>query len=443
MYPINPQGAAVDGVTGFSSVADTAGDIDLAIVAVPARAVPGVVEECGRKRVHGLVVISAGLDEELVDGLPIERTVVDRALRFGMRVIGPESLGVINTAPDSPLFATFANVDGPGGPHPEESVGSVGFLTQSGTLGMAALEHASRVGIGISTFVDIGSRPDVSGNDLLQFWWDDPRTSVVLLYLETFGNPRKFTRIAREMARTKPIVAVKSGRTLAAEPEDPSGGLAAVWPPDATADALLAQSGVIRVDTPPELFEVARVLLHQPIPRGRTGRCRLQFDRCDHPVGRRMRTGGTRGRAGGDDDVGRRTGRTTRPQSRAALADDDVDSILLVYAPPVRERRDEIVAAVGASVHEHADAGGSPKPVLATFLGGGHGANGVVRLRHLAVVRVPRRCRPRAGPHRTARLVVVATRRQAVRAGSRGDRASGRGGRVAARVPPPGPLARP
>jgi acyl-CoA synthetase (NDP forming)/GNAT superfamily N-acetyltransferase len=362
VYPVNPQGAAVDGVTGFSSVADTPGDIDLAVVAVPARAVPAVVEECGRRRVHGLVVITAGLDEELVDGLPIERAVVDRALRFGMRVIGPESLGVINTAADSPVFATFANVEG--------ATGTVGFLTQSGTLGVAALEHARRAGVGISTFVDIGSRPDVSGNDLLQFWWDDPRTSVVLLYLETFGNPRKFTRIARGMARAKPIVAVKSGRTLAAGPEDPSGGLAAVWPPDATADALLAQSGVIRVETPPELFAVARVLLHQPIPKGRRvavvcnskGATTLSVDACAR-AGLEVSRVETMTWEAGPVDYETATG--------GAFADGDVDSILLVYAPPVRERRDEIVAAVAASVHAHVNAGGTPKPVLATFLGGG------------------------------------------------------------------------
>lgn len=359
VYAVSNRGLDVAGAPGFASLADVPGDVDVAIVAVPAHAVPAVVEECGRKRVHGLVVITAGLDLPVDDGVSLERVVVDRARRFGMRVIGPESLGVINTATACPLYATFARVAGDPGP--------VGFLTQSGTLGIAALEHARRSGVGISTFVDIGSRPDVSGNDLLQFWWDDPRTSVVLLYIETFGNPRKFTRIAREMARSKPIVAVKSGRTLAADADE---GLDATWPTDATVDALLAQSGVIRVDTPPELFAVARVLLHQPVPAGdrvavvsnSTGATTLAVDACVRSGLEVSDTSAMTWQAGPDD---------YRRAVSDALAAPDVDAILLVYAPPVRERRAEIVAAVAESIESHRSAHGAPKPVVATFLGGG------------------------------------------------------------------------
>jgi acyl-CoA synthetase (NDP forming)/GNAT superfamily N-acetyltransferase len=362
VFPVNPQGAGVEGLPAFRSVADIPEDIDLAVVAVPAAAVPEVVEACGRKRVHGLVVISAGFDDVAVDGESLERHVVDRALRFGMRVIGPESLGVINTAPPGVLFATFADVD--------VKAGSVGFLTQSGTLGMAALEHANRTGVGISAFVDIGSRVDVSGNDLLQFWRDDPRTSVVLLYLETLGNPRKFTCIAREMARTKPIVAVKSGRTLAAERDDPSGGLASVWPADATVDALLSQSGVIRVETPSDLFTVARVLLHQPIPRGRRvavvcnsrGATTLAADACLRAGLVTTHTTAMTWRADPDD---------YRRAVTRSLARDDVDAIVVVYAPPIQERRAAVGAAVAESIGAHAASGGHPKAVLATFLGGG------------------------------------------------------------------------
>lgn len=362
VFPVNQQASAVDGVAAYRSVLEVVHDIDLAVVAVPAASVADVVDECGRKRVHGLVVISAGFDtdgEEDV-GSTHQQQVVDRALQFGMRVVGPESLGVINTASDARVHATFAPVG--------VRAGSVGFLTQSGTLGMAALEHAGRNGVGISTFVDIGNRVDVSGNDLLQYWRSDPNTAVVLLYLETFGNPRKFTRIARELARTKPIVAVKSGRSLAVDGDDRSGGLADVWPADATVDALLAQSGVIRVETPPELFAVARVLLAQPVPRGRRvavvtnskGATTIAVDACV--------------RAGLDTvhrtDLSWRAGpREYADALFAALADDLVDAVLVVYAPPAHEQRDAVGRAVAGAVAARASSGGDAKPIVATFLG--------------------------------------------------------------------------
>ncbi len=251
VFPVNPSGGHVASVRSYVSVLDIPDEVDVAVVAVPAPAILDVVGECARKRVRGLVIISAGLDDLEIDGRPGQEVIVERALRSGMRVIGPESLGVINTAPQSRMMATFADV------HVDPGV--VGFLTQSGTLGIAALERAYRMGIGISAFVDIGSRPDVSGNDLLQYWSQDENTAVVLLYLESFGNPRKFTRIARRMARQKPIVAVKSGRSSPV-PSDGHGS-ASAWPADASVDALLDQSGVIRVDTPAQLFEVARVLV--------------------------------------------------------------------------------------------------------------------------------------------------------------------------------------
>jgi acyl-CoA synthetase (NDP forming)/RimJ/RimL family protein N-acetyltransferase len=355
VFPVNPQGGHVGSVRSYATVTDVPDDIDLAIVAVPAPSVPEVVEQCASKRVHGLVVISAGFDDLEIDGLPAQQVIVDQALRSGMRVIGPESLGLINTAPGSRMHATFAPIN--------VETGRVGFLTQSGTLGMAALEHANRRGVGISAFVDIGNRVDVSGNDLLQFWTDDDRTSVVLLYLESFGNPRKFTRIARNMARKKPIVAVKSGRSLPEQVEDLSGGLASVWPTDATVDALLAQSGVIRVDTPPELFDVARVLVRQPVPRGRRvrvisnakGAALLSVDACVRsglevigaPVDLTWEAG--------PHDYAR--------EVRDALADESVDAVLVIYAPPIQERRMQVGRAIAgaAAANDH-------KPILATFL---------------------------------------------------------------------------
>lgn len=379
VFPVNPLGGFVGSVRAYASVLDIPDEVDLAIVAVPAASVLEVVDECARKRVVGLVIISAGLDALTIDGLPAPQVIVARALASGIRVIGPESLGLINTDPAAQMHATFASVD--------VVPGTVGFLTQSGTLGVAALEHARRTGVGISAFVDIGSRVDVSGNDLLQFWREDERTQVVLLYLESFGNPRKFTRIAREMSRDKPIVAVKSGRTTPWGDDEPRPGapdIPGLWPTDATVGAMLSQSGVMRVDTPAQLFNVARVLADQPVPRGRRvavvsnarGATRLTVDACR---GARLdlaplspattdhldRTLGAR--VSGDNPVEMTWDATPTDYAtavRAVLDDDAVDAVIIVYAPPLHDRRSEMADALGAAI-----AGAAPKTLVATFLG--------------------------------------------------------------------------
>ncbi|MGZ4695123.1 MAG: GNAT family N-acetyltransferase, partial [Acidimicrobiales bacterium] len=202
VYPVNPQGGHVASVPSYETVLDIPHEVDLAVIAVPAHEVLAVVDQCARKRVQALVVMSAGLHGVGPLGEAAERTLVERARSQGMRLIGPESLGLISTDPAVELHASLSSVD--------VLPGRVGFLTQSGTLGIAALEHARRVGLGISTFIDVGAKADVSGNDVLQFWEGDPRTDVVLLYLESFGNPRKFTRLARRLSRRKPIIAVKA-----------------------------------------------------------------------------------------------------------------------------------------------------------------------------------------------------------------------------------------
>jgi acyl-CoA synthetase (NDP forming)/RimJ/RimL family protein N-acetyltransferase len=381
VFPVNPEGASVASVRAYPSVLEIPDEVDLAVIAVPAPLVVDVVDECARKRVRGLAIISAGLEHLTVDGRPAHDVIRHKALRWGMRIIGPESMGTVNTAPGTRLHATFSSVD--------VVPGRVGFLTQSGTLGVAALEHARRVGVGISTFVDIGRRIDVSGNDLLQFWAEDERTDLALLYLETFGNPRKFTRIARRMARDKPIIAVKSGRqSPPAAVGGTDGGLASVWPADATVDALLAQSGVIRVDTPPELFELARVLVHQPVPRGRRvaiianarGAAVLAADAVVGAglevvlpgeavvaaLAPELPSGASAGRTldltwqAGPDHY--------RRALRAVLDDDGVDAVIVIYAPPLDARADEVARAIGAATSEH-PADGQGKPILATFLG--------------------------------------------------------------------------
>ncbi|MEX2255648.1 MAG: GNAT family N-acetyltransferase [Acidimicrobiia bacterium] len=260
VHPVNPNARSVAGVQAYPSVDAVPGPVDLAVVCVPAASVPGVVEECVRKQVQGLVVISAGFAEVDAEHGRGEQQLVELARRNGMRMIGPNCMGVVNTSPDVAMDATFAPF--------LPVAGRVGFASQSGGLGIALLARSAELGLGISTFVSLGNKADVSGNDLLQYWDEDPDTDVILMYLESFGNPRKFARLARRISRHKPIIAVKSGRS-AAGARGTSSHTAALAAPDAAVDALFAQAGVIRVDTLEELFDTAAVVLHQPLPPGR------------------------------------------------------------------------------------------------------------------------------------------------------------------------------
>ncbi|MGZ4726242.1 MAG: bifunctional acetate--CoA ligase family protein/GNAT family N-acetyltransferase [Acidimicrobiales bacterium] len=358
VYPVNPQGGHVASVPSYETVLDIPHEVDLAVIAVPAHEVLAVVDQCARKRVQALVVMSAGLHGVGPLGEAAERTLVERARSQGMRLIGPESLGLISTDPAVELHASLSSVD--------VLPGRVGFLTQSGTLGIAALEHARRVGLGISTFIDVGAKADVSGNDVLQFWEGDPRTDVVLLYLESFGNPRKFTRLARRLSRRKPIIAVKAAGATPQRVSKIEGDKD--WPADATIGALLAQSGVIRVDTPTELFDVARVIVDQPVPAGRRiaiisnsrGSSNLTLDACygagldpADPVDLTF--------IAGPESYEQAVGR--------ALADPDVDALLVVYAPPANERRHEVGDAIARAVEAGWAANSRRVPVVATFLG--------------------------------------------------------------------------
>src|SRR5690606_35428034 len=204
VYPVNPEHRSVHGVRAYPSVLDIPDEVDLAVVAIPAAGVTGVLDACLAKGVKALVIVSSGLSETGAEGRAIEREMVRAARTHGMRVIGPNALGVVNTDPDYRLNASLASTL-PGR-------GRAGFYCQSGALGVAILAAAAERILGVSTFVSAGNRADLSGNDLLQYWQTDPATDVVLLYLESFGNPRKFARLARRLARTKPIVVVKSGR---------------------------------------------------------------------------------------------------------------------------------------------------------------------------------------------------------------------------------------
>ncbi|CAL9606303.1 hypothetical protein SUDANB15_05513 [Streptomyces sp. enrichment culture] len=267
LYAVNralPEGwKELDGVPAFRSVRDVDGPVDLAVVAVPAERVPEVVTECGEHGVQGLVVVSAGYAESGPDGRERQRALVRQARTYGMRIIGPNAFGVINTSPEVRLNASLA----PETPRP----GRIGLFAQSGAIGVALLSRLHRRGggvtgvTGVSTFVSSGNRADVSGNDVLQYWYEDPDTDVVLMYLESIGNPRKFTRLARRTAAAKPLVVVQGARHGAG----PRGhAVRATRLPHATVSALLRQAGVIRVDTITELVDAGLLLARQPLPAG-------------------------------------------------------------------------------------------------------------------------------------------------------------------------------
>jgi acetyl coenzyme A synthetase (ADP forming)-like protein len=260
VYPVNHHASSVAGVRAYRSIAEVPEQVELALVAVSAPGVADVARECGAAGVRALVVLSAGFADAGPEGARRQRELLAICRETGMRLVGPDCLGLLNAAPDVRLHATFA------GAMPQS--GNVGFLSQSGALGIAMLELAGRHGLGLSSFISVGNKADISGNDLLQYWEEDPGTDVMLLYLESFGNPRRFARIARRVGRAKPIVAVKGGRSAAGARATSSHTGALLSSSDVTVDALFAQAGVIRADTIHELFDVAALLCAQPVPDG-------------------------------------------------------------------------------------------------------------------------------------------------------------------------------
>ncbi|MEV8526504.1 GNAT family N-acetyltransferase [Streptomyces sp. NPDC052000] len=248
----------IEGVPAFGSVGLIGEPVDLAIVAVPAEQVPQAIAECGEHGVQGLVVLSAGYAESGPRGRERQRELLRQARSYGMRLIGPNAFGIINTAADVRLNASLA----PEPPPP----GRIGLFTQSGAIGIALLSGLYRRGAGLSTFISSGNRADLSGNDFLQYWYEDPDTDVVLLYLESIGNPRKFTRLARRTAAAKPVVVVKGARHSGSMP--PGHAVPVTRVPDATVSALLRQAGVILVGTVTELVDAGLLLAGQPLPAG-------------------------------------------------------------------------------------------------------------------------------------------------------------------------------
>lgn len=260
VYPVNPNASQLAGLPCYPSVRAIPGPVDLAVLAVPRDAVLTVVEDCAARHVRALIVITAGFAEAGPEGAALQHRLVKTVRQHGMRVIGPNCFGLLNTDPTVRLNVTFSALFPPSG--------RVAMSSQSGAIGLAVLAGARRTHLGISSFVSVGNKADVSTNDLLQYWEEDPSTDVILLYMESFGNPRRFARIARRVGRRKPIVAVKAGRSA-------SGGraagshTAAMAASDVAVDALFRQAGVLRADTLDDMLSLAAGLSQQPLPEGR------------------------------------------------------------------------------------------------------------------------------------------------------------------------------
>ncbi len=394
IYPVNINAPVVQSVLAYPTVEAVPGPVDLAVIAVPADRVAEVAEQCGRKGVRALVVISAGFAEVGEEGRARQAELLRVCRAYGMRLIGPNCIGIINTDPAVRLNATFGPVPPP--------AGRVGFASQSGALGLAIIDYARTFGLGLSTFVSMGNKADISGNDLLNYWESDPNTDVILLYLESFGNPRKFSRIARRVGRKKPIVAVKSGRSSAGARATASHTGALLAASDITVDALFRQSGVIRTDTLEGLFEVASLLVNQPLPPGRRvgivsnagGPAILAADAAEAqglevPILSPETQARLRAVLVPEASVlnpVEMTATATADQYRRALeavaSDPGVDAVIVIFLPPLRIPGEAVAAAI---VDGTRLANGLGKPVLSVFMS----SRGVPAELRRADVRVP------------------------------------------------------
>jgi len=377
VYPVNPNAEAIMSVKSYPSVLDIPGPVDLALIAVPAPLVVTVTDECGRKGVHSIVVVSDGFKERGGEGAQRERELRDVALGHGMRIVGPNCMGVINTDLTINLNATFSPVFPPRG--------NVAFLTQSGALGLSILEYANNLNMGISTFVSVGNRADISTNDLLQYWEQDATTKTILFYLESFGNPRKFARIARRVSTAKPIVAVKGGSSTAGS-RAASSHTGALATPQIASDALFYQAGIIRVNTLEELFNVATLLSNQPVPAARRvaivtnggGPGIIAADACEHhglalPELSSEMIEALRSVVKRDitfrnplDLTAGATGAEFEGVLKILADDDSFDAVLTIFIPPTivdPKEAEEAVRRVAPLFQRH------KKPLLACFMG--------------------------------------------------------------------------
>jgi acetyl coenzyme A synthetase (ADP forming)-like protein len=379
LYPINPAAPDIGGVRSYASVRDVPSGVDLAVIAVPRERVLAAVDDCAAAGVKSLVVITAGYAEVGAEGRAAQRELVDRVRGYGMRMVGPNCMGLLNASPAARLNASFSPLFPP--------AGHVALSSQSGALGLAILALAAERGIGLSTFVSIGNKADVSTNDLLEYWEEDAATRVILLYLESFGNPRRFARLARRVGRTKPIVAVKAGRTRTGS-RAASSHTAALAANDTAVDALFHQSGVIRADTIDEMFDVAACLEAQPLPSGRRvavvtnagGPGILAVDACEMtgltvaPFSPETRT-----RLAAFLPPGANTANPVdmiasagpdeyRQAIEVVLADTAIDALLVIFAPVDIKQSDATRTAIQQGIANARRNGIVAKPILACLM---------------------------------------------------------------------------
>lgn len=385
VYPVNPSAPVVQSVPAYRTVGDIPGPVDLAVVTVPAAYVCDVAAQCAEKGVRALVVISAGFGEGGAEGRARQAELLRICRTNGMRLVGPNCMGLLNTDPAVRLNATFAPQMPP--------AGRVAFSTQSGALGLAIIDYAASLGLGLSTFVSVGNKADISGNDLLNYWETDPGTDVILLYLESFGNPRRFARIARRVGRTKPIVAVKSGRSPAGT-RATSSHTGALVASDVTVDALFRQAGVIRTDTLEELFDVASLLANQPVPAGNRvavitnggGAGVLCADNCEaeglvlpafgEETQARLRAV-LPAEASVENPVDMIAAATADQYHKAiaiVAADPNVDALIVIFVPPLVTEAADVARALVEAAREIAGA----KPIIPVFMSA-HGVPDALR----------------------------------------------------------------
>ena len=373
IFPVNPKARAIHSLKAYPDLESIPDPVDLAVVMVPRNIVLPVVDACLTKGVKGLVVITAGFAETGAEGAALELELRDKIRLGGARMIGPNCMGVINTDAGIRLDATFA----PTTARP----GSIGFVSQSGALGVAILNAAADLGIGFTQFVSVGNKAEVSANDLLEYWEHDPATRVICMYLESFGNPRRFTEIAKRVGRKKPILVVKSGRT-AEGARAASSHTGAIAGTDVTVSAVLEQCGVLRANTIEDLFDTARVLDHCPLPLGNRvgivsnagGPAIMATDACVN-LGLQI--------AELSDETQRRLASFLAPEASTVnpvdmiasstppdyarslgvvLADDNVDMVIVIHVTPLLTNPTDVMHHIASGIGDH------EKPVVAVMM---------------------------------------------------------------------------
>ena len=355
VYPVNPSARAVAGVRAFPQLRDLPEAVDLALLVLPAMQVREIVSQCIEAHVGSVAILSAGFAD--AGAVSEQQELAHRLREAGIRLLGPNCFGLLTTTPSAPLNASFAPV------LPRR--GRMAIASQSGALGVAILDYASRMGVGVSSFVSMGNKADVSGNDLLQYWETDPETSLIALYLESFGNPRKFTRICRRLTREKPVLVVKSARTRGGAAVSEFGG----EPRDRIFEGLFRQAGIIRADTLEELFDVAALLDGSPLPAG--GRVAVVTNSA----------GGAVLTVDGLPKEGLELAVPPIDLGFEALADGyrkvlpevlrnpDVDAVIVLFIPVGMSQSDEVARSIADAVQGVvAESGGTTKPIVANFL---------------------------------------------------------------------------